>query len=114
VNPANDHSLQGRLYMDLSYHQGCNDRIAAIVMNRGLLNDLFLEGNYAVHMMQTFRDSFVYQIFGYNVVIMNEIPDGEWLVVCEDRPRIDFIKWTNDVLTYGQALQLQKKLLIDS
>jgi len=112
VNPANDHSLQGRLYMDLSYHQGCNDRIAAIVMNRGLLNDLFLEGNYAVHMMQVYRDETAYQIFGYKVVIMNEIPDGEWLVVVEEHPT-SFIKWTGD-MTYGQALQLQKKLLIDS
>ena len=110
MNPANDHSLQGRLYMDLSYHQGCHDRIAAIAMNRGLLNDLFREGNYAVHMLQVHRDETAFQIFGYKVVIMNEIPDGEWLVVVEEHP-IDFIKWD---FKWDSPTPIWKKLVIDS
>ena len=110
MNPANDHSLQGQIYMDLAYHQGCHDRIAAIAMGRGTLDRVIVQDNYAVHMVQTYRDNVDYQLFGYKVVIMNEIPDGEWLVVCEDRP-IDFIKRD---FKWDSSTPIWKKLVIDS
>ena len=101
--------LEEKIYHDIRDHQLDYDKIVAVVMNRRLMYSLIAELNIAVtQVLPTGLN-----IFGYQLVLMDEVPDGEWLVVVdEDRP-IDFIKWQVD-MTYGQMLQLQKKLMVDS
>ena len=101
--------LEEKIYNDIRDHQLDYDKIVAVVMNRRLMYSLIAELNIAV--TQVLPTGLT--VFGYQLVLMDEVPDGEWLVVVdEDRP-IDFIKWQVD-MTYGQMLQLQKKLMVDS
>ena len=102
-------SIEEKIYNDIRDHQLDYDKIVAVVMNRRLMYSLIAELNIAVTQVLPTGLTF----FGYQLVLMDEVPDGEWLVVVdEDRP-IDFIKWQVD-MTYGQMLQLQKKLMVDS
>jgi len=102
-------SIEEQIYHDIRDHQLDYDKIVAVVMNRRLMYSLIAELNIAV--TQVLPTGLT--VFGYQLVLMDEVPDGEWLVVVdEDRP-IDFIKWQVD-MTYGQMLQLQKKLMVDS
>ena len=101
--------LEEKIYNDIRDHQLDYDKIVAVVMNRRLMYSLIAELNIAVtQVLPTGLN-----IVGYQLVLMDEVPAGEWLVVVdEDRP-IDFIKWQVD-MTYGQMPQLQKKLMVDS
>jgi hypothetical protein len=87
--------ISDQIYDVIRDHQGAGDRILAIVMNRRLMFDLIDEGTFAGG-YRTYSagrpDSFC--VFGYEVLIMHEIPDGEFIVVCEERvTTVNFKVW---------------------
>jgi hypothetical protein len=98
------------LYRDINSHYEAGDRIAAIAINRHMLYYLNQQTTYEMARMVRPEG---FQILGYPVALIDEIPDGEWIIVCEDR-RTRYVDWDLGRLSYGQALQLQKKLVIDS
>ena len=83
-------SLEEQIYNDIRDHQLDYDKIVAVVMNRRLMYSLIAELNIAVtQVLPTGLN-----IFGYQLVLMDEVPDGEWLVVVDEKvPWVSFRDW---------------------
>ena len=82
--------LEEKIYNDIRDHQLDYDKIVAVVMNRRLMYSLIAELNIAVtQVLPTGLN-----IFGYQLVLMDEVPDGEWLVVVDEKvPWVSFRDW---------------------
>jgi hypothetical protein len=82
--------LEEQIYNDIRDHQLDYDKIVAVVMNQRLLYSLIAELNFAVHQQIPTGLS----VFGYQLVLMDEVPDGEWLVVVDEKvPWVSLRDW---------------------
>lgn len=75
-------TIEDGLYHDIRDHTYNHDRIVAIVMNPGTMYEITRD-SIMLSMVRMTGNS-IYQFMGIEVRLINEIPDGEWLVVCED------------------------------
>ena len=83
-------SLEEQIYNDIRDHQLDYDKIVAVVMNHRLMYSLIAELNIAVtQVLPTGLN-----VFGYQLVLMDEVPDGEWLVVVDEKvPWVSLRDW---------------------
>jgi len=82
--------LEEQIYSDIRDHQLDYDKIVAVVMNRRLMYSLIAELNIAV--TQVLPTGLT--VFGYQLVLMDEVPDGEWLVVVDEKvPWVSLRDW---------------------
>lgn len=94
-------TIEDGLYHDIRDHTYSHDRIVAIVMNPGTMYEITRD-SIMLSMVRMTGNS-IYQFMGIEVRLINEIPDGEWLVVCEE-PCLNygyvgdslFVKWMFD------------------
>ena len=83
-------SIEEKIYNDIRDHQLDYDKIVAVVMNRRLMYSLIAELNISVTQVLPTGLS----VFGYQLVLMDEVPDGEWLVVVDEKvPWVSFRDW---------------------
>jgi hypothetical protein len=96
--------LVEQIYDDILTHHGAGDGIAAIAMNRFMAAYLSSMEPFALSMLSSSPATGPrFQLFGYPVALIDEIPDAEWLVVCKDQAAFgDFATWwSNEIKVTG-------------
>lgn len=91
-------NLIERIYEDIHDHR--EETIVAIAMNHHTASMISAISSYTMSIAYTRPRDMRFHIFGYPVALIDEIPPGEWLVVCEDRSAWQLYDWKRMEATF--------------
>lgn len=93
-------SVIGEIYEVIHDHLTVGDRVISVAMNHRLMYEIMADAHANHTMAYTYTSAVsVYQFLGYPVHFFPEIPDGEFIVVCDERVSIPLgnILWSGTI-----------------